>query len=269
MNQNVKIADIICKLNEIDELIKSLNEGNLPTGQAGISSIDKDLILEKIRKVYETVLSNKAVSKTTEIITKSKPQVPIIKPVKKEVVAEPVKPVENVNDSLIDFSEKPAEKIESTVNEKKQTNAIPTLFEVEPIVSPTAIKEEDTIPVKKEKTETLKQNPSSKTISDHYRESKSQTVSDLMSKFNTNDISNKQNLKPIKNLKSAISINDRIMFTNELFDNDPDFYNEVIEKINGMNDLNEALEYLGIEINIDDDSEAVKKFIELVHRRFI
>jgi hypothetical protein len=262
MNQNVNIADIISKLNEIDELIKSFNEGNF-------STIDKDLMLEKVRLIYETVLTNKSGTKTTEINTKSKSQPQIEKPVKKEKIAEPVKPVENINDSVIHFSEEPNEKTESQVNEKKPIDDYPTLFEVETKTPSFTLKEEEPIQIKTEKTEIFKQNTSSKTISDKYSESKNQTVSDRVSKSNTNDKPSKQTLKPIANIKSAISINDRIMFTKELFENDAAYYNEIIEKINSMKNLEEALEHLKMEIDITQESEAVQKFTELVHRRFL
>jgi len=269
MNQNVKITNIISKLNEIDELLKSFNDENMSAGQAKFSIIDKDMILEKIRNIYDTALLNKSECKTSEIIPEIKAQIPIEKPIIKEIQTETIETPENVNDSILDFTEKPIEKSEVAVEEKKPIISSLTLFEVEPIIPQNTIKTEDPISVKKEKVDSTKQSPSSKTISDQYRESKTQTVSDLMSKFNRNDVSAKQNLNPIKNLKSAISINDRIMFTNELFDNNPDLYNEVIEKINGMNNFNEALEYLKIEIDLTEESEAIQKFTELVHRRFL
>jgi hypothetical protein len=259
MNQNVKITDIISKISEIDELIKSMVEGNL-------STIDKDMMLEKVRKLYETVLMHNSGSKTPEIISKPKPH--IEKPVKKEVITEPAKPVVNVTESVIDFTEKPIEKTEPLVEEKKPIDDYPTLFEVETKVSATEIKEEEKVIVKNVKSETVKQPVSSKTISDKYSESKTTTLSDKMSKLNTNDISSRQNLKPIANLKSAISINDRIMFTRELFNNNANFYNEIIEKINGMKNLDEAIEHLKMEIKITEDSEVAQKFTELVQRRF-
>lgn len=263
MNQNVKIADIISKLNEIDELLKSFNNDKC-------STIDKDLILEKIRKMYENLLITKAENKPSDTVTKTKSYTPVEKPVKKEVVAEPVKPADKIQDTVIDFTEKPKEKTEPVVEEKAPADDYPTLFEVETIAPQTSTKETEPAPVISQKNDTVKQNATSKTISDQYQQNITKTVSDVMSKKqNEKDLSSKLQLKPIKNLKSAISINDRIMFTKELFDNDADFYNEIIEKLNGMNNLDEALEHLKMEIDLTEESEAVQKFTELVQRRFL
>jgi hypothetical protein len=257
MNQNVKIADIISKLNETDELLKNFNNGNF-------STIDKDLLLEKIRNIYETVLHISFDSKAKEVSQKVKVQLVKEKPIKEEKVTESVTIEASSNDTIIDFSVESEETQNTNAEEKKQVNSYPTLFEVE-----TTVPQPEPVTVNKEKTKKPSQVSSSKTISDQYREGTTKTVSDLISKSQNNkDISSKQQLKPIKNIKTAISINDRIMFTKEIFDNDTDFYNEVVDNLNGMNSLDEAMAYLDVNIDINEDSEAIIKFVELVSRRF-
>ena len=53
-----------------------------------------------------------------------------------------------------------------------------------------------------------------------------------------------QKPEPIEHLKQLISINDKFIFINELFDGNLKEYNEAIETLNGFKTKNEALDYL-------------------------
>jgi len=75
----------------------------------------------------------------------------------------------------------------------------------------------------------------------------------------------------VQELKSAISINDKFIFINELFDGNLREYNETIETLNGLQNLNQASEYLDLfrKKNFwDTGSKAFKTLSELVNRRF-
>jgi len=73
------------------------------------------------------------------------------------------------------------------------------------------------------------------------------------------------------NLKSIISINEKFMFINELFDGNLREYNETIEMLSGFTNRNHASEYLEnmVKKNYwDTGSDAFKKLSELMERRF-
>jgi len=75
----------------------------------------------------------------------------------------------------------------------------------------------------------------------------------------------------IHELKSAIDINEKFMFINELFDGNLREYNETLETLNGFQNLNQASEYLDLlrKKNFwDTGSQAFKTLSELVNRRF-
>jgi hypothetical protein len=73
--------------------------------------------------------------------------------------------------------------------------------------------------------------------------------------------------KPISNLKKAIGINDRFLFTRELFENNMGKFEAAIDVIDGSDDLSKAISYL--EDNFKwKKNEASLKFIDLVKRRF-
>ncbi len=75
----------------------------------------------------------------------------------------------------------------------------------------------------------------------------------------------------IDNLKTAITINDKFMFINELFEGNLREYNETIETLNGFRTLGQAGEFLDLvkRKNFwDTGSVAFTKLKELVERRF-
>ena len=75
----------------------------------------------------------------------------------------------------------------------------------------------------------------------------------------------------IENLKTAITINDKFMFINELFDGNLRDYNETIEALNGFNTISQAADYLDLmrKKNFwNTGSVAFRKLKELVERRF-
>ena len=55
-----------------------------------------------------------------------------------------------------------------------------------------------------------------------------------------------QKPEPIEHLKQLISINDKFIFINELFDGNLKEYNEAIETLNSFEEKNEALDYLDL-----------------------
>ncbi len=75
----------------------------------------------------------------------------------------------------------------------------------------------------------------------------------------------------VDNLKQAISINDKFMFINELFDGNLREYNETIDHLNEFADLNQASDYLDrmSRKNFwDTGSPAFKKLSELIQRKY-
>lgn len=75
----------------------------------------------------------------------------------------------------------------------------------------------------------------------------------------------------IDNLKAAITINDKFMFINELFDGNLREYNETIETLNGFMNLDQAADFLDLmrKKNFwNTGSNAFRKLQELVERRF-
>ncbi len=75
---------------------------------------------------------------------------------------------------------------------------------------------------------------------------------------------------PVKDIRSAISLNDRVLFINSLFNEDASLFQNTITKLNGLNELSEVLAYLSEHFpNWELDSEVVYRFMMAVRRRIV
>lgn len=72
----------------------------------------------------------------------------------------------------------------------------------------------------------------------------------------------------VKDIRSAISLNDRVLFINTLFNQDAALFQETITKLNSLNTLDEALNYLYEKFpEWELESEVVYRFMMAVRRR--
>ena len=73
---------------------------------------------------------------------------------------------------------------------------------------------------------------------------------------------------PVKNIISAISLNDRVLLINTLFGENPILFQETIAKFNGMASLSEALTYISENhADWDMNSEPVYRLMMAVRRK--
>jgi len=252
MNQNNKFTDITELLDEIKSLINNLENK--------FSSIEKDIALEKLRKAYDCLLNINL--NNIEIKEKT---------LSKEIVDEEPTSIKtdfsettnNTNENI--FNEQHLINNEINIEEKTKQK---TIIEEEKKIIEDELTLFETVSESKTNLKNKEQNTqSSKTISDQFRKTNTKTLSDSL-QTQDNNLSSNRIHKPIKNIKSAISINDRIMFTRDLFINNNDLYNKTIDLINGMSSFEEAEILINNTIK-NKDSETFKSFIELISCRFI
>ncbi len=72
---------------------------------------------------------------------------------------------------------------------------------------------------------------------------------------------------PIEKLESGIGLNDRFQFIRELFDNDANLFQQVVQQIDKMDSLNDAVSYLSGNYQWKKNDTSIK-FAQLVKRRF-
>lgn len=72
----------------------------------------------------------------------------------------------------------------------------------------------------------------------------------------------------LKDIMSAISLNDRALFINTLFREDPELFVNTIRDLNSMHSLDQAVEYIRVRFpEWDMDSELVYRFMMEVRRK--
>lgn len=72
---------------------------------------------------------------------------------------------------------------------------------------------------------------------------------------------------PVKDILSAISLNDRVQFINVLFKEDPAAFQQARARINLMETLDEVVEYVTSEYDWDMDSQVVYRFMMAARRK--
>lgn len=75
-------------------------------------------------------------------------------------------------------------------------------------------------------------------------------------------------VRQAKELRKALSLNDRFRFRRELFGNSDVTMNDTLNLIDTMNDYNEALEYLTQDLEWSPEEPVVQEFLQLVERHF-
>ncbi len=75
-------------------------------------------------------------------------------------------------------------------------------------------------------------------------------------------------IKPSKDLRHAISLNDSFRFTRELFGGDALRMNEIVRLLGEASNLDKAIAIFNSEVQLDEESEAASDFIELLKKHF-
>ncbi|MGE0077163.1 MAG: hypothetical protein AB7S48_04805 [Bacteroidales bacterium] len=218
-------------------------------GLEKLSTIERDIILDKLAKAYEYVLFEK--SSVVEILKVEEP--------KKAVEVKP----KAIQEEKIIVEEPPKVKAKPAVQPK------PVIEEVviEP-VKPAQPKEKE-----KEKGEIVSHDSEEHILGETLAEKfqgKHKFRNEIMAEQNSRvDMSTRLQNKPIVDLYKAIGINDKFLFIKELFDGDSARYSETINHLNAIADLNDAIIYLQDNFQWTEDNEHAAKFIDLVRRKFI
>lgn len=99
-------------------------------------------------------------------------------------------------------------------------------------------------------------------------------IKELFDLREAKELSEKLSLQPIKDLTKALSINDRLLYTNDLYNKETDTFNAALRDLNGAADMEAAralLEQQAAQYGWQDKEKAdtAREFIKLVRRRHI
>lgn len=215
-----------------------------------ISSIEKDLLKDYIKALYESLVDKPTSQKADSNSTTT---------VKNE-------PVIEVTDELPGSSGSKPEEVEAEIEKpieiKKPVYKKPRIIEV-----PEEIQEELASTPPKESSEIRHEAPTS-TVSDEIEELFDDSDS-------SQDLSSRLANAPIKDLTKSISINERILTVNELFGGNIGDFDQTLKTLNACTSFKEAkfniLADKAIEYAWSDTKRVkkAKKFIKLIRRRYL
>ncbi|MEI6695003.1 MAG: hypothetical protein WCO13_02950 [Bacteroidota bacterium] len=220
-----------------------------------IPQIDMDIIKANIRKLYEQYCELEKVNLVLTV-EKAKEKQQEIPAVIDEIKETPENPLIIVHEKEI-------------IPEKPQSMIVDGTIEVVFTPEPKAIVHEKALEIREEESPEEKPIPSPKveahidlfgnatvtTIAEKYKDD-SKSLNDKIQKNKTEkSISSRMQHTAIKDLKSAIGINEKFLFINELFKGNMKEYNDSILQLNDFKSMKEAEDFL-------DDLKAKYKWEE-------
>ena len=144
-------------------------------------------------------------------------------------------------------------------------------FNPEQVPSEQSDEEEDkTALIEEDEDKTLKENPKPK--DEEILEAvplEPATIGEKLQQEEDHSLAAK--LQHVTDLRTAIGMNDKFLFVNELFGGNMDKYTKTLENLNDLKTLNGALIYMNelrIELQWNSSNEAYQKLLNLVHRKF-
>lgn len=260
MTRNKQWDSILIKIEECKNDIQYIQNNT-----TDIPMIEIDIALEKLSRIYDRLLSLKlgaASNEETGFFAKNSSL--ITKIINDSVFNNEQKNKKNNPISSHQVKENDSEDKQETIQQTLiSDNKQETIKEEKVYLQPNVAEENKSKPEEK-------QSKSTKTLAETLKKETKSTVADMMAMlYKKKDITTLQQLKPIKDLKQTISINDKIMFIKEIFSNNVDQYNSTLTAINSCQNLDEALEIIEKTVEINSENPAMQHLLELVYRRYM
>ena len=173
---------------------------------------------------------------------------------------------ENDDDELIDFENEEEDNEEELIIEEEEEDEVSDTEEEDPItdsLSDTAVDSKKEVSEKEEDSGIRAYRIIRENIP---------TLGDMLEQSEDKSLAARLQRKPVSDLITAIGINDKFLFLNELFGGSMEKYNKSIRSLNSFSTLLGAKTYMSelqIEFQWDCTSDAYKKLNDLVERRFI
>jgi hypothetical protein len=258
-------------LDEILQLLETLNEQTegLKQFPEPLPQIEIDIILSNIRVLYE---------KYRELGNTEK-QVPVAEKitVKQEQTEKPVAPVKEKPFVPL-LSDQPVSEKEILEFEKSMIVESMTQYSMlteTPVEASVDKPIEQEVSQKKSKQQ-KKSGPdlftTENSVGEKFKDDKKSLNEMLADASGPKNIAAKMQKNPIKDLKTAIGINEKFMFINELFEGSLQKYNENINSLNSQQSQSEAMKIMDVlkgEFSWKKDSDAYLALADLINRRYL
>lgn len=242
MSNKNSLTYLISQINNVLSLSKKINTFEK------ISEIDKDILLEEIRKTYSICINITPSDKLDKSISTENPIIEI-ECSKNNTIS--LKPEEEFNEIIIPDSEPVKDNYIDNINDEQ-------IIEFDII---------DALDSSEITTEVITINHEPKIIADKFKSSK--TINDSISEYiSTTDIQTIAKQQSIDDLNKAFGVNDKFRFANALFNNNIQKFNQAIWDINLLKNIDDAIIYISENYNWNPDKTIVQEFITILQRRF-
>jgi len=126
------------------------------------------------------------------------------------------------------------------------------------------IAKDEPVPVREEK----KQQDKSAILAEKISPANFHPINEALAQKKTGgDLSSKLQTAPLSSISSGIGLNDRFLFIRELFKDDNALYNNTIQHLDAADSLANALDFIHLHFDWDENNETTQKFFNLLHRR--
>jgi hypothetical protein len=201
-----------------------------------LSPIERDLVLDKIRRVYNDIIFEK-------------PAVPPVAQEPKVSLGREVIVVQSERVEMVNQQEAVKPKEEPVVPKVEVKAEKPKILNVEP------------------KVEVSQPQPQGEILADKFKDNRKYRNESIGS--SKKDVASKMQNKPITDLTKSIGINDKFLYTKELFGGNAELYKNTINTLNEFSDINDALIYVQENFHWDENNEAASQLLELVRRKLL
>jgi hypothetical protein len=220
-----RITPILSELKSVSSALeKSMRENR-------ISQIEKDILLEKLRRIYEALLNPEfwPGAEQTDVLSAY------------------------LSDNEIE------NEISEAVRQEKPIASSPVIDRrlIESLYGDAEPEPADQTPVPEKMEVRSEESDSAPT----WNES-------LSAEGNARDLASVLASQTNSRLRTAIGLNDRLMFLADLFDNDNELYERTIDKLENTGSFDDACIYLYENFTVDDSKEGVKRLIALLESKF-
>lgn len=263
-----------------ESIIRSLDNiidktSNLEKFEEQIPQVELDIILKDIQQLYENYkllakINNKELEGEIEqhsinsIIEKSEQTFSKIKTISETPAKEQIGKIypNEENDQKNEAFKDTSVEDNKTIEKEQKPNVEEEAGEEEEIII-----EQYNQQIK----QPVNQETGSETVADKYKNTPQSLNEKLRTTASDNSIAAKLQQDPIKELRSSIGLNEKILFVKELFNENNEEYRKVLSKLDSMPDLTTAMELvnaLKLRYSWDDSKESYKLFINYIKRRF-
>ncbi len=232
--------------------------------KGALSLIDRDLLLEKLRKAYDSILFEGEIENPSIAV----PAVNEPIKVKADKVHEPSIPIEPEVKPQIVQEPKTALPKSKTVDNSKVTEKV-SIFDPS-VKGLSKIDEKVEEPMKeKPKAESILNVKQPESLAEKLQGKRKFMTDSLSNQIKEKPVASQLQEKPIADLTKEIGVHDRFLFTKELFDGDSKSFEETLNRVNQFNEISEALIYIQENFSWNENNKAANKFIELIRRKLL